>query len=504
MALANRPQTTFTKHIALITGPNNPHIAEKLLAWQRTLPCEFTNMRIMELDKCTPPIGFEPEIADAPGTVPFFGDSRLPSYVYEVLADSLTAGTDTCSIFVRVCQSGEAAHVLGRYEEELLETLTVVNEEDGYGERSIFEVRQYDLRGLPDEEFDVTLQEAYRFAHTAPIGVTLHQARSSSPSAEVLANPSSDVHYRLCENNLQKIDNLMMHVEVSIITRDERSSRVQVRLPACHDHLRLPVEARTGSLEVWANEVSRISTDEEIQRRWGRGRTLPQTPIAALNLEPPRCSSFHRTPLSEVGVHPSNRRPASPPGTSMVGAPFSDEAVLHIQNMDPSVVWVGSPTTIAPPSMAPPETPTVVNVPVPEIDDAVAHLPPTTRLECIDERTVGLPEPSIIVTPPAWVCCAHGEHHDHLTKMYSWLIEPKRSCDDSSLFSFFALLQYNPESYEACLGIIREIAEIENKEKIGNYSAKLSSMVEATRQNVHPDGSEHKGSKARIVPVSDF
>ena len=267
MALANRPQTTFTKHIALITGPNNPHIAEKLLAWQRTLPCEFTNMRIMELDKCTPPIGFEPEIADAPGTVPFFGDSRLPSYVYEVLADSLTAGTDTCSIFVRVCQSGEAAHVLGRYEEELLETLTVVNEEDGNGERSIFDVRQYDLRGLPDEEFDVTLREAYRFAHNAPIVVTLHQARLSSPSAEVLANSSSDVHYRLCENNLQKIENLMMHVEVSIITRDERSSRVQVLLPPCFDSLRLPVEARTGSLEVWANEVSRISTDEEIQRR---------------------------------------------------------------------------------------------------------------------------------------------------------------------------------------------------------------------------------------------
>jgi hypothetical protein len=324
------------------------------------------------------------------------------------------------------------------------------------------------------------LQEAYRFAHTGPIGVTLHQARSSSPSAEVLANPSSDVHYRLCENNLQKIDNLMTHVRVSIITRDGRSSLVRVLLPPCIESVRLPVEARTGSLDVWAKVVSRISTDEEIQRRWGR--TLPW----------------------DVGVHPSNRRPASPPGTSMVGAPFTDEDVLHIQNMDRTVVMVGSPTTIAPPSMAPLETPTVVDVALPEIDDAVAHRPPTTRLECIDELTVGLPEPSIIVTPPAWVCCAHGEHHDHLTKMYSWLIEPQRSCDDSSLYSFFALLQYNPESYEACLGIIREIAEIENIEKIGNYSAKLSSMVEATRQNVHPDGSEHKGSKARIVPVSDF
>ena len=188
----------------------------------------------------------------------------------------------------------------------------------------------------------------------------------------------------------------------------------------------------------------------------------------------------------------------------MVGAPFTDEDVLLIKNMDDTIVMVGPPTTIAPPSIAPLKTPTVVDVALPGIDDAVAHRPPTTRLECIDERTVGLPEPSIIVTPPAWVCCPHGEHHDHLTKMYSWLIDPKRDCDDSSLFSFFALLQYNPESYVACLEILREIAEIEKTDKIGNYSAKLSSMVEATRQNVHPDGSEHKGSKARIVPVSDF
>ena len=187
----------------------------------------------------------------------------------------------------------------------------------------------------------------------------------------------------------------------------------------------------------------------------------------------------------------------------MVGAPFTEEDVLNIENMDRTVVC-GSPTTIAPPSMAPLETPTVVDVALPESDDAVAHLPPTTRLECIDERTVGLPEPSIIVTPPEWVCCAHGEHHDHLTKMYSWLKEPRRNCDESSLLSFFALLQYNPESYVACLEILREIAELEKVEEIGNYSAKLSKMVEDARQNVHPDGSVHKGSKARVVPVNDW
>mgnify|MGYP003327198494 CR=1 FL=1 len=151
----------------------------------------------------------------------YFGDSRWPALVYEVLGDSFTAGTGTCSIFVRVCQSGDAAHVLGMYEEELLELLTVDNAEDGLGERSIFEVRHYDLRGLPDEEIDEVLQEAYQFAHRDPIGVTLHQARSSSPSGNVLANSTSNAHYRLCKNNLHMIDNLLTYVVPSIMTRHE-------------------------------------------------------------------------------------------------------------------------------------------------------------------------------------------------------------------------------------------------------------------------------------------
>ena len=188
----------------------------------------------------------------------------------------------------------------------------------------------------------------------------------------------------------------------------------------------------------------------------------------------------------------------------MVGAPFTDEDVLLIQNMDRTIVMVGPPTTIAPPSIAPLETPTVVDVALPEIDDAVAHRPPTTRLERIDELTVGLPEPSIIVTPPAWVCCAHGEHHDHLTQMYSWLIEPRRKCDESSLCSFFALLQYNPESYVACLEILRQIADIEDVEQIHNYSAKLARMVETARKHVHPAGGEHAGKHARVVPTDTW
>ena len=188
----------------------------------------------------------------------------------------------------------------------------------------------------------------------------------------------------------------------------------------------------------------------------------------------------------------------------MVGAPFTDEEVLLIKNMDDTIVMVGPPTTIAPPSIAPLETPTVVDVALPEIDDALAHRPPTTRLERFDELTVGLPEPSIIFTPPAWVCCAYGEHHDHLTQMYSWLIEEPRNCDESSIFSFFALLQYNPQAYEAGMDILRQIADIEDDVQIRNYSAKLARMVETARKHVHPAGSEHAGKHSRVVPTDTW
>ena len=176
----------------------------------------------------------------------------------------------------------------------------------------------------------------------------------------------------------------------------------------------------------------------------------------------------------------------------MVGAPFTDEEVLGIKNMDDTIVMVGPPTTIAPPSIAPLEPSTVVDLTLAVNDDSIAHRPPTTRRVLIDERAVGLPQPSTTVRPPAWVCCAHGEHHDVLTQAYSWLIG-HCNCDEASIMSFFALLQYNPTAYVACMEILEEIATIEEQKDIRNYSAKLARLVENARKRVYPDGIEHAG-----------
>ena len=111
MALVHRTWPVFSKNMALITGPNTAIVATKLRAWQMTLPDTFQNMQILDLDRCNPPIGVQ--LADASGTVRYFGDARWPALIYEALSDSFTAGTGTCSIFVRVCQSGDAAHVFG-------------------------------------------------------------------------------------------------------------------------------------------------------------------------------------------------------------------------------------------------------------------------------------------------------------------------------------------------------------------------------------------------------
>ena len=61
---------------------------------------------------------------------------------------------------------------------------------------------------------------------------------------------------------------------------------------------------------------------------------------------------------------------------------------------------------------------------------------------------------------------------------------------------FFALLQYNPDAYDACLDIIADIKAIDDKDAVRNPSAVLASAVEKARRIVYPDGEEHAGKNS--------
>jgi len=182
----------------------------------------------------------------------------------------------------------------------------------------------------------------------------------------------------------------------------------------------------------------------------------------------------------------------SPVGTPMVGSEFTADELLNIENTIGERVCVGPSPPSEPSSIVPRETP-------PEIDDALAHQPPTTMLVTTDGLMVGLPEPPISGTPPRWVCCAHGRQHIDLTRMYDWL--KARPCDDASVMSFFVLLQYNPQAYEECKTILRHMADTDDGQPVRNHSAKLASMVESVRKFVHPAGNVHAGQNARIVHI---
>ena len=454
------------------------------------MPDTCNRMTIIDLGKCNPPIGVE--LDGASGDVRYFGDSCWPAVIYEALVDSTTAGTGTCRIFVRVCPSGEAAHALGMYEMELLRSITHDDPDYPHGEFSIFEPRVFDLRGLSDADIDNTLDEVYAYAQTGPVVATLHDADASAPSKTWCTASTLDVHRRLVQNNLEKIDHLMTHVETSVATRHELPPLAGVRVPRCEEHLRLPVEARNESLACWA--ILAV--------------THVQTTIAALNIEPvepARSSRWTRTYTAGVGVQPADRRPMnaqswlgdtspSPVGTPMVGSEFTAEELLNIENTIGERVCVGPSPPSEPSSIVPRETP-------PEIDDALAHQPPTTMLATTDGLMVGLPEPPISGTPPRWVCCAHGHQHIDLTRMYDWLKAKPRCCDNASVMSFFVLLQYNPQAYEECKTILRDMADTVG---VRNHSAKLASMVEDARKVVNPAGNVYAGQNARIQDDDHF
>ena len=148
-----------------------------------------------------------------------------------------------------------------------------------------------------------------------------------------------------------------------------------------------------------------------------------------------------------------------------------------------------------PSEIAPIEPLTVTELTPAEIDDLRVQQPPTARRVRFDDFAGSLPQPSIAVQPPVWACCSHGMHHGYLTSVYSWLVG-HCGCDEASIMSFFALLQYNPDGHDACIDILEGIAETEDREEVRNYSAKLARAVETARKRVYPDGGEHAGKQS--------
>ena len=64
---------------------------------------------------------------------------------------------------------------------------------------------------------------------------------------------------------------------------------------------------------------------------------------------------------------------------------------------------------------------------------------------------------------------------------------------------FFALLQYNPDGYDACIEIIEEIKAIDDRDEVRNHSSLLARACERTRHIVYPDGGEHEGKQSADV-----
>ena len=64
---------------------------------------------------------------------------------------------------------------------------------------------------------------------------------------------------------------------------------------------------------------------------------------------------------------------------------------------------------------------------------------------------------------------------------------------------FFALFQYNPDAYDACIDIMEDMKAINDKDAVRNPSAVLASAVEKARRIVYPDGEEHAGKNSGDV-----
>ena len=352
--------------------------------------------------RINPPIGVE--LDGASGTCWYIGDKNWPTMLHEALSSSMTAGSGSSSIFVRVCQDGDTAHVCGTHERGLLEALLIDNTTDHKVVRSIFQVRIFDLRpasNVDDADIDATLDAASHFAHRSQLGVHVNEASLSPLANTCYTDTTNAIHRRACDANFSMIDQLLSKCRIQIERRGGGVSPIAyVRLTPVLPELRLLIGARPETVAVCAGVVGTYV-------HASIGATCPP-PSSASIVEPQRRGwggLRDSTPPSAVGVHPRYRRSASPadwlgppPMTSTFGSAMSETDVINIQHID--VDALVPPSSITPPPIAPREPAMVVTVTMAVNDDAME---PTTRRMSIEDRTGGLPQSYTTVIPPVWV-----------------------------------------------------------------------------------------------------
>ena len=273
----------------------------------------------------------------------------------------------------------------------------------------------------------------------------------------------------------------MGEIRIRLVDRSVGRSPVTfVRLPTIGDAYRTaarhrPAHIYTGVVATYVQEPSdaRSSTADSSRRRWPRreDRAAP-TMASAANRQ-------SRSP-AERWIN-GLTVPYPPPTTTMVAMPTPSDIA-------PTGPLIDDDTVQQPP------TPTSTSSTTPITD---TH-PPTTRRVRFNDVLELLPQPSIVVPPPLWVCCPYGMQHNDLTIVYSWLIG-HCGCDEASVMGFFALLQYNPDGYDACIEIIEEIKAIDDRDEVRNHSSLLARACERTRHIVYPDGGEHEGKQSADV-----
>jgi hypothetical protein len=428
---------------------------------------------MIDLAECNPQLG--EELDGASNTQRLIGDSQWPRLVHEAVGGSSSASLGGCSIFLRVCPGGDAAFLCGSHERDLLHTLKVDPVVDGAGERSIFNVRLYDLRNA---DIDAALANAKWFAMDSSQIVTLHEAQMYYDRLGYTEG-TADHNGKVCEGRLESIDEFMELITIHLVDGGV-GPLARVRLPTLAEEDRIaarhrPAHAYASAMGTYVQTpiVAQSSTPESTRRRWGPSDVNSR--ISDTDRALPSSAAYRQSKSSGLRWLDGAPGPYPSQPTTMVATPTPVELAPSEPLIDRATV-----------QQAPPQTSTSSLTPI--VD---THRPTPRRLG-FDEVAASLPQPPVVVPPPMWATCAYGQQHDDLNRVYSWL-RGHCKCDECSVMSFFLLLQYNPDGYDACIDIVVEIKETEDRETIQNHSAVLASAVEKARKRVYPDGGEHKG-----------
>ena len=79
--------------------------------------------------------------------------------------------------------------------------------------------------------------------------------------------------------------------------------------------------------------------------------------------------------------------------------------------------------------------------------------------------------------------------------MYDWLLGAQ-GCDEASLISFFALLQFSPEGRRHAENIYVEM----HRQQKRNPSTFIAANVETARRDLNPDGEVYSNMPGRSYP----